>query len=164
MPVQFTQWYTQNPYGAVTSEAQVQPEPFFRDALDRQRSAWRKTPEAEYPDGYLGTLRSRRDDKTMQFLQGTRLTQRNYQRGVHKGERIDPGDYMWPNFMNPQMRIVQEMEAGRYLPRHQLAGTTNEKLISEGKLPIPRGSAGVMTLIDPKRQEQLRRLAPSWNP
>ena len=155
MPVQFTQWYTQNPYGAVTASS-VQPEPFFRDALDKQRAAYRSTPEAMYPDGYLGTIRSRRDDKTMQYVQGSRLTQKNYQRGVHKGERIDPGDYEWPSFFNPTTGLQLEAVGKKFAPR----GTTNEVLITEGKMPVPRGAGG---LVDSTRSEQLRRLAPSWN-
>ncbi len=31
--------------------------------LDGQRLGIGRTPQAEYPDGYLGTIRSRRDDR-----------------------------------------------------------------------------------------------------
>lgn len=164
MPISFTQWYTQNPYGSVLGSS-TQPEPIFRDVLDRMRSAYRRTPEAEYPDGYLGTIRSRRDDKTYEAVQ-SRLNQRSYQRGIHKGERIDPGDYIWPSFLSPQSGVIREANAvdGRFVQRNAPRGTFNEKLITEGKMPVPRGAGGVMTLVDPKRQEQLRRLSPSWNP
>jgi hypothetical protein len=164
MPISFSQWMMNTPYGAITGP-QPQVEPVFRDALDRMRSAYRRTPEAEYPDGYLGTIRSRRDDKTYEAVQN-RLNQRSYQRGIHKGERIDPGDYVWPSSMSPMSGLQREAQAidGRYMARAAPIGTFNEKLVTEGKMPIPRGAGGVMTLIDPKRQEQLRRLAPSWNP
>ena len=75
-----------------------------RSLLDEARMGTGRVPSAEYPDGYVGTIRSRRDDKgkpnsvseaVLNSIQ-SRVNQRSYQRGVHKGERIDPGDYVWP--------------------------------------------------------------------
>ena len=74
----------------------------YRDILDARRSvATPRTPNAEYPDGYLGNVNSRREDRLLQAVQ-SRLTQRNYQRGVHKGEKLDTSDYFWPDDFNPQ--------------------------------------------------------------
>ena len=84
-----------------------------RDKNDALRIGVGKTPSAEYPDGYLGTIRSRRDDKGKPYAASdtvldslkARQTQRGYQRGVHKGERIDPGEYMWPENFKPDRRL-----------------------------------------------------------
>src|SRR5437763_11635062 len=66
----------------------------YRSGLDARRSAGGadRVPSAEYPDGYLGTITARRDDRLLKNVQ-SRLTERSYQRGVHKGERVDPQDY-----------------------------------------------------------------------
>ena len=40
-------------------------------------------PGAAYPDGYLGTITDRQQDKLLGAVQ-SRLTDRSYQRGVHK--------------------------------------------------------------------------------
>jgi hypothetical protein len=158
MPVNFTQWYT-NSFAGSPESPNISAEPLFRDALDRQRSAHRRIPQAEYPDGYLGTVKSRRDDRMLKEVQG-RANQRNYQRGVHKGERIDPGDYLWPQRLRPDRGLQLESQGRKFAP----VGTLEEHLVAEGKMPVPRGAGGVIGMIDPKRAAQLRRLAPSWNP
>lgn len=132
------------------------PEPFFRDQLDFQRSMFRRVPQAEYPDGYLGTIRTRRDDRLLEAVK-SRVNQRNYQRGVHKGERIDPGDYFWPPEFNPQTGLEIEATGMRYAPVEALwpkAAVTERQM-------IPRGSQSLIE-VSPERQEQLRKLAPSW--
>jgi hypothetical protein len=65
-----------------------------RGDLDFLRLGVGRTPSAEYPDGYLGTMRSRRDDRgmptdTLLDSLKSRQNQRGYQRGVHKGEVLD---------------------------------------------------------------------------
>jgi hypothetical protein len=67
----------------------------FRSPVDRERAAGGKLSQAEYPDGYLGNIIDRRSDRLIQAVKNT-LTARSYQRGVHKGSRIDPKDYLWP--------------------------------------------------------------------
>lgn len=133
------------------------PEPLFRDVLDQRRSGYRRTPEAEYPDGYLGTITDRREDRLLQAVQQSRLTQRSYQRGIHKGERIDPTDYQWSTQFNPMTGIELESQGRKFAP----IGTSNDHLVAEGKLPLPRGAEGIVSL-ETHRADQLRRLAPSW--
>src|ERR1700761_7497718 len=65
-----------------------------RDPLDAKRMAAGFAPGASYPDGYLGTITDRREDRDMAVLQ-SRLTPNSYQRGVHKGDIIPKGDYSW---------------------------------------------------------------------
>jgi hypothetical protein len=69
--------------------------------------------QAEYPDGYLGNLIDRRGDKLVQTIQN-RLTENSYQRGVHKGSRIDGRNYFWPDGeVNPDNGLERESQARR---------------------------------------------------
>ena len=134
--------------------------PYFRDSLDARRSMYNQTPEAAYPDGYLGTINTRRGDRLLDSLKN-RANQRSYVRGVHKGERIDPADYMWPAALQPTEGIMrQETEAmpvdtmvlnPRYAPKQEL---------------VPQWSPRQQSLwgADPGigRTTQLRKLAPPW--
>jgi hypothetical protein len=132
------------------------PEPFFRDDLDFQRSMYRRVPSAEYPDGYLGTMRFRRDDRLMQNVQG-RINQRSYQRGVHKGERIDPGDYFWLPDFNPRSGLERQATGMRWAPAESMAlrfGVTERQM-------VPRGSQSLIE-VSPERVQQLKHLAPDW--
>jgi hypothetical protein len=133
--------------------------PYFRDALDARRSMYNRTPEAMYPDGYLGTINSRRGDRLLDNLKN-RQNQRSYQRGVHKGERIDPSDYFFPRQFDPENGIRRQAKAvpvdtmvlsPRYAPRSDL---------------VPMYSPRQQSLwgADPGigRTTQLRKLAPPW--
>ena len=86
------------------------PTPYAHDQLDALRMYWRRTPEAQYPDGYLGTINPRRGDRLLDGLK-QRQTNRPYTRGIHKGERIDSRDYLWP----PEFNLWTGLE-------HQAAG------------------------------------------
>lgn len=131
-------------------------DPSFRDQMDARRSMWRRTPEAEYPDGYLGTIVDRRNDRLMQAIQ-KQLNRKVYDRGVHKGERIDQGDYYWPDgFESQGLRAVAE---GR---RQAPMMTTTERLIlvNDGKAAVP--SPEQMVQVDRLRAEQLQSMRPTW--
>jgi hypothetical protein len=136
--------------------------PFFRDALDAKRAAWNQTPEAMYPPGYLGTIYTRRQDRVLDSLKA-RQNERSYVRGIHKGERIDPADYLYPGALQPTqgMERMQEAEpidfgtqwlVERYAPRLDL---------------VPSLTLKQQTLwgADPGigRTTQLRKLAPPWS-
>jgi len=159
-----TQNWAQTPFGSPFPQGDGGDlSPWWRDALDYSRSMWRKTPEAEYPDGYLGTFRSRRDDRLLDSLKN-RANQRSYQRGVHKGERIDQADYFWPAAWQPSRGLQVEATGMKQAP----VATMPERLDPAGARMFPRGANSLVTLnrtpreIDPTRVEQLRRLMPSW--
>ena len=124
---------------------------------------WRKTPEAEYPDGYLGTFRTRREDRLLDSLKN-RVNQRSYQRGVHKGERIDQADYFWPEAWSPDRGLAHEAAGIRQAPVDAIAN----RLPPAGATMFPRGATSLATLdrtprtIDPMRIQQLRRMMPDW--
>jgi len=109
----------------------------YRSPLDARRASEGQLSYADFPDGYLGTITNRREDKLLNHITG-KLTQRSYQRGVHKGEKIDGSDYYWPGDANPMRRIQAEsrytqdeglMIVKRFSPR----GNPVERLAHLGK-------------------------------
>lgn len=141
--------------------------PVARSDIDGRRMAIGQIPSAQYPDGYLGNVRSRRSaradgtpasasDVVLDSLKN-RLTERSYQRGVHKGERIDPSDYMWPSAWNP-MRGVQFEARGQ---KTTLATTITSPvhLVNDGKAD---SRAFQPTEVNPIRNAFNDRLRPSW--
>lgn len=139
--------------------------PSARSDLDQMRMGVGRVPHAEYPDGYLGTIRSRRDDKgnpnsvseaVLNSIQA-RVNQRAYQRGVHKGERIDPGDYVWPSEWNAETGIENQFKGRKTVPIG--IDTPPTKLVNDGKVNIPNY---IPNNINPVRRGQFERLRPRW--
>lgn len=133
---------------------------YFRDPLDARRAMQgQRVPTAEYPDGYLGTINSRREDRLLNALKG-KLNQRSYQRGVHKGERIDPGDYMWPPEFGPMTGIERQATTGlRAAPLMTVA----EQLDTYGSGAVPRGAASLMNAPpNAMAPTDLRQFSPTW--
>ena len=143
--------------------------PVARDEMDSSRIGVGRVPSAEYPDGYLGTIRSRRDDRLLDSIK-SRVNQKAYQRGVHKGERIEPSMYFWPEQINDMTRIKRQMKAKpvnvngavmymipRNAPQTQLAPAPH--LVNDGKANT---LANEPTTIDARRQAMLAYLRPAW--
>ena len=143
-----------------------------RSDLDFLRLGVGREPSAEYPDGYLGTIRTRRDDRgrpnsvSEQVLDGlkVRQTQRGYQRGVHRGERIDPSDYYLPQNFAADRGIARQMAeakrgkpAPRFTPAFTLAPAPH--LVNDGKANTRSSSPLEMNKV---RNTQLRGLSPQW--
>jgi hypothetical protein len=139
------------------------PQPLFRDALDAARSLYNKEPQAHYPDGYIDTtVTSRQADKVAGALW---RNQKAYSRGVHKGERIDMSDYLWPTEFNLFSALKNQATTGmRYVsPAY---AETPVMLTNDGK-PGPRDTVlgetrAVPTIPDPARAAQLKRITPTW--
>lgn len=136
------------------------PAPVFRNAKDARLAAFGASPDAQYPDGYLGTITNRRQDKIQSAV--VRQNQRQYTRGVHKGERINPGDYVWPKEFNLYTGIELLSEGKKYAP----TGGITPQLTNDGKTG-PRGIPSGLTrpmkpTIDKARQANLKSLAPAW--
>lgn len=81
-----------------------------RDPMDAARMANQFAPGASWPDGYLGTITDRREDRLLADVQG-RLTDRSYQRGVHKGERLGQDSYYWTADCNPDAGLQRQAMA-----------------------------------------------------
>lgn len=158
--VGFSQTYVPFQPGASNPAAIVgnmPPQPWVRSVLDARRMMYNRTPQAEYPAGYLGTITDRRSDRVLDSLKA-RVNQRSYQRGVHLGERIDPGDYLWPDEQQPLRGVVREAQTGeRYAPSLQWWQPTP---VVDSKM-APRGSESIVT-IDQHRVSQLAMLRPTY--
>jgi hypothetical protein len=146
-------WYANQYPGAdtpVQQEIVGGPQPFFRNYLDAQRSSWR-TPEAQYPDGYLGTVPSRRQDRLLDGLR--QRTQKPYHRGVHKGTKIDPADYLWPPEFHPLAGLEAEARGLKFVSVAMVQDVEGQGiLVNDGK-PGP----------DPNDVSRLANLAPPWS-
>jgi hypothetical protein len=134
-----------------------------RDFLDRLRMAQAgnnmNIPTGSYPDGYLGTIRSRQDDRLLDSVKN-RENQRAYQRGVHKGERIDPAQYIWPPEMDPVRGLRNQARGGnRNVPLVELVDPPH--LVNDGKAG-PSVVGNEPGVIDPFRASQLSSLRPPW--
>lgn len=152
----FTPWQYLTPWGGGQSGAPVQGggggmAPFFRDAMDTQRSKWGQTPDATYPDGYLGTIRSRRDDRLLNSLKN-RQNERSYQRGVHKGERQDPSAYYWPPEFGPEDGLKARAAGMRQAPKTQYVPAYSPR-----QFAVAGAEPGIGV-----RAHALRQLGPSW--
>lgn len=162
----FSQWQYLDPMSVTTGGAPGSasktfpitgdgPEPWFRDRLDQMRSA--RIPTAEYPDGYLGTVKSRREDRLQKGGQPARVTQKHYQRGVHVGARVDPQSYFWnEDEVHPLAGLIAQAEGRKWAPAMNYVET---HLTNDGK-PMPRGA---MSLVDEgKKTLNNPRLVPRW--
>lgn len=141
-----------------------------RSEMDQLRIGTGRTPEASYPDGYLGTIRSRRDDRLLDSVKN-RVGDKAYSRGVHKGEREDPSAYFWsPEFgaqdgIKRQSRARPTEENGvvvyripREAPSTRLAPPPH--LVNDGKANT---LANEPAQINEVRSQQLRYLRPTWS-
>lgn len=126
-----------------------------RSELDARRMGVGRIPSAEYPDGYIGTLANRRGDRLQDAVQ-TKVTQKSYQRGVHKGERIDPGDYVWPANAQPDRGLIAQSKG---LRTSLIVGPDDVHLVNSGR-GRPMGPAAATP--NPTRVSQLQSLRPSW--
>jgi hypothetical protein len=119
MAQSYNNWYSNNSYPGGTAPFRIAetfgPVPRGHDELDNLRMYWRRTPEATYPDGYLGTVPSRRGDRLMDGLKA-RTTNKPNTRGVHKGERLDPRDYHWPAEFNLFTGLQYEAAGIKFFP------------------------------------------------
>lgn len=157
----FTDWGGgYDPY-VPESQPMLGPTPSFRNAKDARLAAWGGSPDTQYPDGYLGTMSSnRRQDKILNAV--ARTNTRPYSRGVHKGERINAGDYIWPEEFNLQTGLLYQSQGMKFAP----PGAAPVQLTNDGKAGprgIPRGiGRAQQEVIDMQRRSLLKTLAPPW--
>ncbi|MEV7902209.1 hypothetical protein [Streptomyces anulatus] len=147
-----------------------------RDILDARRLMdTGHVPSAQYPDGYLGTLGagSRRQDRLLENI-GNRATQRSYERGVHKGERIDPADYYWTADVHPAAGLQAQARGERWTQRGSMIGSP---LVNDGKSETlvstqarfataqriyTQEIAPPFTEVNEQRRAQIQRFRPAW--
>lgn len=141
----------------------------YRDILDARRSAATpRTPEAEYPDGYLGQVNSRREDRLTNAVQ-TRLTSRHYQRGVHKGEKVGMQSYFWTKDLNPQSGLAAQARGEKWTaagstPAEQINHMGKNHMLSPEELSKTAKQYNVNEIlpVNPQRQAQMISMLPTW--
>lgn len=159
----------------------------FRDPLDAARSGALgrgRIGQADYPDGYLGPVNDRRQDRLANEVAG-RLTDRSYQRGVHAGVKMNRIQYFWPEEFTPSSGIEREMrgvQVGNVIMVEKATpvGSPVEHLVNGGKFNQmnakaqadaaqrygvnPAAIARPGELVDPARSAYLSRDLPttSW--
>ena len=151
------------------------PVPYAHSKMDAVRMNWRRTPEATYPDGYLGTVPSRRGDRLMDGLKA-RSTNRPNTRGIHKGERIDTRDYFWPEEFNLWTGIAYEAMGSRFSPpglslndgmleaeRYPTDHRVGPRSVAQGARYAKTGGGITPNIPDPDRRATLRAQAPGWS-
>lgn len=156
----FTSWNSPAEPPGVGTSVSFGNAPVFRNNKDRMLSGYRNTPDAQYPDGYLGTMSSnRRQDKVLGTL--SRMNARQYSRGVHKGERINAGDYLWPDEFNKWTALQLQEQGLKFAP----PGAEPVRLMRDGNYAprgIPRDQEKPETYNNPERRAKLKVLAPAW--
>lgn len=157
----FNNWAGPSDPPNVATQAMFGPAPVFRNNKDYQLAGYRTLQDTTYPDGYLGTMSAnRRADKTLGTM--SRTNARQYSRGVHKGERINPGDYLWPDEFNLWTGVAYQSKGMKFAP----PGAAPVQLTNDGKVGpkgIPRTAEQQnQEYVDAERRAQLRTLKPTW--
>ncbi len=80
----------------------------YRSELDARRVMAGR--DSQYPDGYLGTITDRQQDKLLAKVQ-EKLSERSYQRGVHVGSKVGMDSYFWNQILNPDMGLARQARA-----------------------------------------------------
>lgn len=144
------------------------PQPAIRNELDGLRMMWRRTPEATYPDGYLGTINTRRQDRMLDGLK-ERQSNRPSSRGIHKGERIDGRDYFWPDEFNQWTALQCQAMGVKFAPpglgfELEYERYPTDRQVGPKRVPLGGNSDGTAQwdAHDPDRGALLRQLAPRW--
>jgi hypothetical protein len=148
--------------------------PVARSELDFLRLGVGRAPQAEYPDGYLGTIRSRRDDRgrpsstsdTVLNSLKVRVGQRSYQRGVHKGERIDSAGYYYPEGLENTRGIARQMKSAKDGNVYRSARNVENAMAAPAPHLPNDGKANMRSTspqaLDTKRVDQMARMRPGW--
>jgi hypothetical protein len=148
--------------------------PVARSELDFLRLGVGRTPQAEYPDGYLGTIRTRRDDRgrasstsdTVLNSLKVRLGQRGYQRGVHRGERIDASDYYYPEGLENTRGIARQMKATQVGNVMMVKRNVEDAMAAPAPHLPNDGKANMRSTspmsLDKRRVDQMARMRTPW--
>lgn len=138
-----------------------------RDPLDAKRIAAGFAPGASYPDGYLSTSRTDRQEGKL-AIDANRLGPGSYQRGVHKGDKVGNDAYFWDDNMNPDMGLQRQarsvpvnQEGATVLQSQRFAptGDVPTHLVAGGRLQNP----GAPESIDPVRAARMKPMLPPWS-
>ena len=173
MPQSFNNWQPRD-YPASDAPFRIAetsgPQPRGHDQLDSLRMYWRRTPEAQYPDGYLGTINPRRGDRLLDSLKQRQIN-RPYTRGIHKGERLDQKDYFWPPEFNLWTGLEYQAAGVKFSPPGIGEFLEHERYPTDRKVgprSVPVGAryqhgGGPAPVTNPDRRATLVSQAPPWS-
>lgn len=125
-----------------------------RNALDMRRMMMSgRTPDAQYPDGYLGTTpNDRHADKLLNSYGASARYDRTPTRGVHRGGKLDRDAYKWPSWMTPMTGIERQ---SRSQQRWAPVGRPADVPTFPGSNATPQNS-------QPLKASDLAKYAPTW--
>jgi hypothetical protein len=147
--------------------------------LDRLRMGDGQLPDAQYPDGYLGSVNGRQQGKQDDQLR-TRLGDRAYQRGVHKDTKMSPDQYQWPVDFSPMSGLENQARGRRsgnviMTPRFVSTGDPTERYnagmeMSDAEMQAvyqrygvnPRTAQATDT-VDPARRAVMSHMLPPYS-
>lgn len=139
------QWLSQDSISAASDRSMV-PVPAFRDQLDAARSMWYKTPEAQYADGYLGTIDANRRQDRMRAL----VNVKTYARGPQAGDQVDPKGYVWTDEVNMTIGIEMEAQGLRFTQQGTYAKVIAERAAQmSGVVQVQPGADRLMRFKPP---------------
>jgi len=124
-------------------------------------------PIADDPNGYLASQQLQKD--TLMSKLQERITQRDYQHGVHSLTKQPPAAYMWDQYVSPEAGIIAQAQGRKWNAR---GATTNEQ-VAYGGTPFfssPQEEAAYyaahgIQIGEPSRNEVawLRAQRPRWS-
>lgn len=126
----------------------------YRSSIDAARAnAGARAGEAEYPDGYLGESTIRQESKLARNVT-ERMTDRAYQRGVHRGGKMPREEYSWPGDFTLMTRLQAEASPGWDGDMLTVARATT---VPSGMEYLRHGGSQA-TMTDAQKQEVYQRL------
>jgi hypothetical protein len=162
MPYSGNQWYVPDGPSAFTYGGGGQPPAAWRDLLDARRSGMDpRLPQAEYPDGYLGNVPSRRSDRVLNAIQKryNSLTERTSKHTVV----LHPSEYEWPPEFGLTTGLKYQAEGRKWAPKGE-----PDRVATYGRnsMPSPREIARqrkeAAYSVSQYTADRLRPLQPTW--
>lgn len=151
-------WLNQSPFtdtrGGPSGGGGGYGQSFYRSSIDAARAnAGARMGEAEYPDGYLGDSSIRQENKLARNVT-ERMTDRAYQRGVHRGGKMPREEYSWPGDFTLYSRLQAEASPG----------WDGDCMTVPRAVPVPDGmeylrhGGSQFALVDSQKQQVYQRL------
>jgi hypothetical protein len=95
-----------------------------------------------------------------------RIGQRSYQRGVHRGERIDSSDYYYPEGLSNMRGIARQMQAAKVGNVYMSKRNVEDAMVAPAPHLPNDGKANMRSTspmsLDKQRVDQMARMRPSW--
>lgn len=151
-------WLNQSPFtdtrGGPSGGGGGYGQSMYRSSIDAARAnAGARMGEAEYPDGYLGDSAIRQENKLARNVT-ERMTDRAYQRGVHKGGKMPREEYSWPGDFDLMTRLQSQAYPGW---DGDCMTVARPAPVFDGETYLRHGGSQA-TMTDPQKQQVYQRL------